>query len=189
MFSNDRLIELTFHSLYFIFEYYSFIELQFNQYKLLFFVWFNNLQLPLFWVLVIIFVPLLVDLFVWIYRININWSWNLSSGVIEIVLWVVSKPYIRISFPTGLWKVVAMVLVRCSDFFTLIEYFPWSKISFNLFNQILFCWLLTWSYHMNWISVHWSWNLSLCVSENCQCDISKHKIWIYFPCRFVEGPG
>ena len=69
-----------------LFDYSWFIELQFNLYKLLLFLWFMIHQWLLFESLVIIFVSLIVDLFVRIDHINVNLSWNLSSGVITICL-------------------------------------------------------------------------------------------------------
>ena len=102
MLSNDCLIEITFHYFYFLFEYSWFLELQFNRYKLLLFLRFIISQILFFGVLGIIFASLIVDLFVQIYWISVYWPWNLSSGLIENCLWAVSKPDIRIFFPTGL---------------------------------------------------------------------------------------
>ena len=76
-----------------------------------------------------------------------------------------------------------------SHLFASFDYFAWSKISFKLFVQSSFCWLLTCVYHIYWISVHLSKNLSLGVLENCQCDISKPAIRILFPHSFMEGHG
>ena len=73
--------------------------------------------------------------------------------------------------------------------FVSIGLFAWSKISTKLFVQDLFCWLLTCVYHIYYISVHWSWKLSLGVFENCQWDVSKLYIWILCSCRFVEACG
>ena len=64
-----------------------------------------------------------------------------------------------------------------------------SKISFNIFVQSFFCWLLNFVYRIYRINIHWSWNVSLGVIENCQWAISKPYIRIFFPCRFVEGCG
>ena len=89
----------------------------------------------------------------------------------------------------GLWKVMAGVLVVCSDFFASIYWFDWSKKYFKLFIQYLFCWLPTCVYFIYYISVHWSWNLSLGTLENFQWAVYKPGIQICFPHRFVEGRG
>ena len=98
MFSNDRLIELTFHFFCF-FNHYWFLKLQFNRYNLLLFLLFIICRLLFFGVLVIIFASFIVDLFVRIYWIRVHWSWNLSLGVLANFLWAVSKPDMRIFFP------------------------------------------------------------------------------------------
>ena len=91
--------------------------------------------------------------------------------------------------PSGLWKFVVRLPVGCSDLFASIDLFTWYKTSFKFFAQDLFCWLLTCVNNMFWISVHWSWNFSSGVSENCQWDVSKPDIQICHPHRFVEGSG
>ena len=48
---------------------------------------------------------------------------------------------------------------------------------------------MTCVYHIYWISVNWSWNLSLSVLTICQWDPSKPDVRIYFPSNFVEGRG
>ena len=55
--------------------------------------------------------------------------------------------------------------------------------------QTSFCWLLTCVYHIYWIRVHWYWNLSLGMLENCQWAIYQPDIEICFLCRFVKGHG
>ena len=90
---------------------------------------------------------------------------------------------------TGLWKVATRVPVRCSELFASIDCFAWYKISFKLFAQDLFCWLLTIVYHIYWIRVHWSWNLSLGVIANIQWAVSKPYIQICVYHRFLEGRG
>ena len=79
MFSNDHSIKIILHCLYFLFYYYLCLEIQFNQYKLLLFLWFIILQLLLFVVLVIIFALFIFDLFVLIDHISIHWSWNMAN--------------------------------------------------------------------------------------------------------------
>ena len=59
------------------------LKLHFNRYRLLLFIWFIIHHMLFFGVLFIISVLLIVDLFVQINRIRINWSWNLSSGALE----------------------------------------------------------------------------------------------------------
>ena len=81
------------------------------------------------------------------------------------------------------------VTVGCSDLFDSIYCFAWSKIYSKFFVRDFFCWLFTCVYFINWINVHWSWNLSLVVLENCQWAISKPDICIFSPHRFVEGCG
>ena len=83
MFSNYRSVELKFNYFKIIFDYYWFIELQLNRYKLLLFIRFIIYKLLLFGVLVIIFTSLIVDLFVCIYQISVHWYWNLSLSVIK----------------------------------------------------------------------------------------------------------
>ena len=41
-------------------------------------------------------------------------------------------------------------------------------------------------YHIYWISVHWSWNLSSGVLANCWWNVFKPDIHIWFPCRFEQ---
>ena len=89
--------------------------------------------------------------------------------------------------PAGLWKAALRVLVGWSGLFASIDNFSWSKISFKLFVQALFCWFLTSVYHIYWIHINWSWNLSLVVLENCQWSVSKTDTQIYYPHRSVEG--
>ena len=57
------------------------------------------------------------------------------------------------------------VPAECNLLLTLIDWFAWSKISFKLFTQTFFCWLLTSLYCIYWISIHWYWNLSSVVIE------------------------
>ena len=64
-----------------------------------------------------------------------------------------------------------------------------SKISFKIFFQAFFCWLLTCVYHIYWIRTHWYWNLSLVVIENFQCAVYKPDIRIWFLSRLVEVCG
>ena len=73
------------------------------------------------------------------------------------------------------------------SFICQVLLFEVSKISFKIFVQAFFCSLLTCVYHIYWISVYWSWNLSLGVLENLQWNLSKQGIQIHLPCRFVEG--
>ena len=81
------------------FDYALFLELQFNQYKLLLFLWFIIIQLLLFCFSVIILASMVVDLFVCIHRIKVHWYWSLSSVVLEHCLWGVLKPDNWILFP------------------------------------------------------------------------------------------
>ena len=87
--------------------------------------------------------------------------------------------------PSGLWNIVARVTLWYSYLFTLIDLFYWSKISFKFFVQALFCWLLTFVYHIYWIRAHSSWTFYLGVFENYQWEVSKLDIWIWFPRRFM----
>ena len=100
-----------------------------------------------------------------------------------------SKRADRFTSSTGLCKVVLRVPVGCSYLFPSIDCFDWSKISFKFFVQALFCWLLYFVYFVYWISVHWYWNLSLGVLENCLWAVSKWYIQLFFPRRFVEVHG
>ena len=155
MFSNDCMIEQTFNYFSFLFEYFWFLELQFNWYKLLLFILYIIHQVFFFGFLVIIFASLIVDLFFGIDLISVHWSWNLSLGFLEKNL---CGPYPNrtygFSSPAGLWKVVARVTVGCSELFTSIDWFAWSKISFNFFVQAFFFLSLTCFYHLYWILVH-----------------------------------
>ena len=118
MFSNHCLIKPTLHYFYIVFDYFLFLELHLNQYKLLLFI----------------------QLF---------------------------------------FHQILFLEFQCD----------WSKKSFKLFSKSFFCWMFTCVYHIYWIIVHWYWNLSLGVIENCQWSISKPDMRICFPCRFVEGCG
>ena len=153
------MVELNFHCFYFIFFSSWFIELYFNFYRLLLFIRFIICQVLLFGVLDIIFASFIVDLFVRIDHISVCWSWNLSSCVLENCPWDVSKPDIQICFP------------------------------FKFFVQYFLCLLLTCVYHIHWVEVHWSWNLSSGELENCQWAVSKPDVRVCFPRRFVEGRG
>ena len=77
----------------------------------------------------------------------------------------------------------------CSELFTSIYWYAWSKISFNFFTEALFYWLLTCVYHIYWIIVHWSWNLYSGAIGICKWAISKPDIQIFFPLRFFGGRG
>ena len=92
--------------------------------------------------------------------IRVRWSWNLSSGLSQIVC----SPYPNLTYvfasPAGLWKVVERVLVGYLDLSASIYWFVWSKISFELFIWAFFFLLLTCVYFIFWISAHCSWNLS-----------------------------
>ena len=103
---------------------------------------------------------------------------------------IVSRPYpnwtYRVASPVDFGKVMVEVPVGCSDLFSSIDWFYWSKISFKFFVQSFF---LNCVYHIYWISVYWSWNLSSNVLKNCLWDISKPDISILFPRRFVGGHG
>ena len=68
-------------------------------------------------------------------------------------------------------------------------YFAWYRISIKFFVKALFCWLFTRVHHIYWIIVHWSWNLSSGVIENCQWAISKPNIQICFSLRLMEVCG
>ena len=81
--------------------------------------------------------------------------------------------------PTGLWNVMTRVPVVCSQFFTSIDWFSWSKISFEFFVKDFFCWLLTCVYWIYWIIINLYWNLSLGVSTNFLWDVSKSDIQLY----------
>ena len=91
--------------------------------------------------------------------------------------------------PVVFWKVEPRVPVGCSDLFASIDCFAWYKMYFRFFVQALFCCLLTYVYHIYWISVHWSWNLSLGVIASCQWSLSNPDVRIFFSCRFVEVLG
>ena len=139
--------------------------------------------------LVIIFTSLIVDLFIWINRISVHWSWNLSLGVSENFLWVLSKLDIQICSPCRFVKFFGKVSGWFSELFASIYCFAWSKISFKFFVQALFRWFFICVYHIYWISIYWSWNLSLSVLKNWQWDVSKPDIRIFFNRRFVRGCG
>ena len=98
MLSNKRWVELNFHYFYSSLHYSWFIELQFNQYKLLLFLWLIIRQVLFFEVFAIIFALLIVDLFVFIDWVNVHFSWNFSPGMIENCIWTVSKLDKRICF-------------------------------------------------------------------------------------------
>ena len=118
-----------------------------------------------------------------------HWSWHFPSGVLWIFCGTHPNQTYILYYPTGLCNVVARFLVVCSDLFASSDWFSCYKISFKFFIKAFFCLLLTCGYLIYWIRVHLSWNLSLGVLESCQWDVSKPGIWIFFPCRFVEGRG
>ena len=93
------------------------------------------------------------------------------------------------SFPAGFWQVVTRVTVACNLLLILIYYFDWSNISFKLFSQDFLCRFLTCLFFIYWISVHWSWNLSLGLIENFLWVVSKPGIRIWFPWSYVEVHG
>ena len=90
----------------------------------------------------------------------------------QVQLQTVCGPYTNctygIDYPVGLCKVMVRVPVGCSYLFDSIDLFASSKISFKWLVQAFFCWMLTCVYHIYWISIYWSWNLSSDVIENCQ---------------------
>ena len=105
-------------------------------------------------------------------------------------MWDVSKPDVWFFFPCrfleghgeGAGWFFSYLLAS-------INFFAWNKISLKLFFQASVCWLLTFMYHIYWIVVHWSWNLSSGMIKTFQWAVSKPDIWICFPCRFLEGCG
>ena len=158
-----------------------------NQYKLLLFLSFFIFQLLLNGVLFIIFVSSMFGMFFCIDWISVHWSWNLSPDVIANCLWDVSKLYIRICSPRrfveGCGEASGCVLI-------LVCFNWWIFLILNILQlifQALFCLLLTCVYHIYYIIVHLSWNLSSGVISNYQWSLFKLDICIYFPHRFVEG--
>ena len=124
MFSKYRLIELTFGYFNFNLDYSWFFNLQFNRYKLLLFIWFIILTLLLLGFLDIIFVSLIVELFVHIYRISVHWSWKLSSFLIENCVGHIQTRNIYLPPPQvcgrssqGCWLCVWTCLLQLIDFF------------------------------------------------------------------------
>ena len=100
------------------------------------------------------------------------------SGVLEIFFGSYPNLTYGIYPPTGLWKFVDMVPVGYSDFLSSIDCFDWSKMSFNLFVQSLFCLLLTCVYHIYWVIIHWSWNLlSIMLEKNSVGHIQSRHIY------------
>ena len=125
----------------------------------------------------------------------LHWSYQISL-ILKLVLGCVSKfsvvciQTIHTDFLSlQVVESCIVVLVGFSDLFASIYCFDWSKISFELFVQAFFCWLLTCVYHIYWIRVNWSWNLTLVVLTNCMWVVSKPDILICSPCRFVEVCG
>ena len=96
-----------------------------------------------FWLVCILFIgPAFIDPEIF------YWAWlKIFSGLYP------NRTY-GFSSPAGLWKVVARVTVGCSELFTSIDWFAWSKISFNFFVQAFFFLSLTCFYHLYWILVH-----------------------------------
>ena len=132
-----------------------------------------NFEVLFFGVLVFIFESLIIDLFFQVNWISVHWSWNLSSGVSQIVYGPYPNQTYVFASPTGFWKVVSRVPVGCSDLFASTDYFAWSKKSLHFLIKDFFCWFLTCVYCIYWVSVHWSWNLSSGVLENCLWKVSK----------------
>ena len=134
------------------------------------------------------------------YHIYIVYCWPFLSATVsafidpesfpQVCLKIVCGMYTKRTYGfnphTGMCIFVVRVPVGCSDLFASIDWFDWSIISFKLFVQAFFYWLLTCVYHMYWISVHWSWNLYLGVLANHQWTISKLDICICFYHRLVE---
>ena len=110
MLSNDRLIELTFHCFYIVFEYSRFIKLPLNQNKLFLFLWLFIHQVFFFGVqcdssettfklFIFALFCLLLTCVYHIHLISVHLPWILSLGVIVNLQWDVSKPDIQICFP------------------------------------------------------------------------------------------
>ena len=59
-------------------------------------------------------------------------------GVLKIICGTYPNQTYGFASPTGLWKVVAWVLVGCSDLLTSIYCFSWSQILFKFFVQDFF---------------------------------------------------
>ena len=65
-------------------------------------------------------------------------------------------------------------------------FFAWYKIFFKFTNRDFLCWFLTCVFWINWISIHWYWNVSLGLIGIFIRDVCKQDIWILFPFRLVE---
>ena len=79
---------------------------------------------------------------------------------LQIICGLYTNETYRFAYLEDLWKVVERVPVGCSNLFASIDFIDWSNIPFKFFIQVLFFLLLTCGYHIYWICVHWSWNLS-----------------------------
>ena len=135
----------------FIFLFLSFIFLRFNLhvlddqevFKRLFlrvsFLKKFHFGILFFGVLFFISESLIIDQFVCIIWIRIHWSWKFYSGVLKIFCGPHPNQTYTFASPKGLWMVVSMVTVGCSELFTSIYCFSWSEISFQLFVQAFLC--------------------------------------------------
>ena len=124
MLPNDRSIELIFNSFYFIFDYSSFIELQFNRCKLLLLFWFVIIKLMLsplrLWLLIFLF-SLIGSEFIDT-KTCPQMCQKFFCGTYPNRTYGFSSP---VDFP----EVVVSITVGCSDFSTSIDWFSWYKIS------------------------------------------------------------
>ena len=95
-----------------------------------------------------------------------KWPWFTSGPHIPTFVYSKISPDIRTDTT---WNISNIIFLYSS--------LPFSLHLYAIYNRI------------NRIRVHWYWNLYSGVLENCLWASSKMKIWIFFPCRFVEGRG
>ena len=154
MLSNNRLIKLTFHYFYIIFDYSWFIELNLNQYMLLLFLWLFIHHFFFFGVLVVIFASLVFYCLLALIGLEFIDIETCSELWLLIDCRLYPNQTCGFASPAGLWKFMVRVSVSCSYLFISIDCISRSKISFKLFVQALFCWLFNCVYHIYCISVH-----------------------------------
>ena len=82
-----------------------------------------------------------------------------------------------------------MVTVGFNCLLIPIYWFALSKMFIKLFILSKSRWLFTCVYLIYWINIHWDWNLSIDVFENCMWDAYKPDIWIFSPGRLDEYCG
>ena len=112
-------LRLFIHQLFFFGALACLIKISFKSFVQAFFCWFLTCVYHIYW-------------------INIHWYWNLSAGVIANCKWAVSKPYIRIYFPSRFLEGRGRG-AGFFDFTSLYQYIYWLQGSYSSSTSLELC--------------------------------------------------